>query len=500
MSLSSQTLGKYRSLEELGRGGFATVYRAEDSTLGREVALKILHPQLLTDYGWVERFHREARAIARLRHPHIVTIYEIGEAEGRLYIAMDLISTGSVAERLERYGPFSWDETLALLRQVADALDYAHGEGVLHRDLKPANILLDLRTGAVLTDFGFAKLVGESSMSLSLSGGVMGTPAYIAPELWDGHDPLPQSDVYALGCVVYELLTGARLFEGKTPSVVMRKHLIDGPQLQATWPENMPPGLAAVLSKALAREPEARYASAGELLMALMSLAPEVTSQEIRSSDFSRAPVAPPKRGFPVWGWGLVGLVVLIAVVISGWMLLGFGQSVEPTITITPEVTKPHLTEPTADISTATISPTPSPSPTIVVTETPSQTMTTDIATVTPIATQRPVTPPAPVLLSPAQGDTHQSPVTFQWQGTLYDNQTYVVRAWNTRTGYSVQSAALTSRSWVVDLPAEAYGEWKWQVRVVQSGNVLVTSQEGMFWFDPFPGSSPISTPPSSRP
>jgi len=284
MILPIEALGKYRILEELGRGGFATVYRAEDSTLGREVALKVLHPQLLTEAGWVERFHREARAIARLRHPHIVTIYEIGEAEGRLFITMDLLKLGSVQDRLAAHGRFTWAETLLLLQQVADALDYAHGEGIVHRDLKPANILLDPRTGAVLTDFGFAKLVGESSMSLSLSGGVMGTPAYIAPEIWDGQDPTAQSDIYALGCVVYELLTGERLFEGKTPSVVMRKHLLDGPQFPAGWPEGAPQGVEDVLRKALAREPGERYASAGELLAALRDLEEEALIRQAREA------------------------------------------------------------------------------------------------------------------------------------------------------------------------------------------------------------------------
>jgi serine/threonine-protein kinase len=275
MILPIETLGKYRILEELGRGGFATVYRAEDSTLGREVALKVLHPQLLTEAGWVERFHREARAIARLRHPHIITIYEIGEAEGRLFITMELFKAGSIQDRLAQQGCYPWAEAMTVLQGIAAALDYAHGEGIIHRDLKPANILLDPHTGAVLTDFGFAKLVGESSMSLSLSGGVMGTPAYIAPEIWDGQDPTAQSDIYALGCVVYELLTGGRLFEGKTPSVVMRKHLLDGPQFPASWPEGTPQGVEDVLRKALAREPAGRYASAGELLAALRHLEAE---------------------------------------------------------------------------------------------------------------------------------------------------------------------------------------------------------------------------------
>ncbi|MBN1922179.1 MAG: SUMF1/EgtB/PvdO family nonheme iron enzyme [Anaerolineae bacterium] len=289
MLAAPQTLGKYRILTELGRGGFATVYRAEDSTLGREVALKVLHPQLLTEAGWVERFHREARAIARLRHPHIVTIYEIGEAEGRLFITMELFKVGSVQDRLAQQGRYSWAEALRLLQQVADALDYAHGEGIIHRDLKPANILLDPHAGAVLTDFGFAKLVGESSMSLSLSGGVMGTPAYVAPEIWDGLDPTVQSDVYALGCVVYELFTGERLFEGKTPSVVMRKHLLDGPQFPASWPEGVPPGVEGVLRRALAREPGKRHASAGELLAALRHLEEAAVTRRQRDAEAAAA-------------------------------------------------------------------------------------------------------------------------------------------------------------------------------------------------------------------
>ncbi|MBN1138617.1 MAG: serine/threonine protein kinase, partial [Anaerolineae bacterium] len=152
MSNSSRLLGKYQLLEELGCGGFATVYRARDPDLGREVALKVLDPLLTRDPVWVERFRREARAVARLRHPHIVTIYEIGEADGLLYIAMELIPGPGLKEVIGQRGRLSWEETMTILAHVADALDCAHGEGILHRDLKPGNILLDDRRGAVLTD------------------------------------------------------------------------------------------------------------------------------------------------------------------------------------------------------------------------------------------------------------------------------------------------------------------------------------------------------------
>ena len=264
-------LGKYRILAEIGKGGFATVYRALDTTLDREVALKVLDPLLMRDATWVSRFHREARAVARLKHPHIVTIYEIGEVEGRLFIAMELVEGPSLAGRIAESGRLSWDETLAILEQVADALDYAHGQGVLHRDLKPGNILLDPQRGAILTDFGFARLVGESSMSVSVSGGVVGTPAYIAPEVWDGEEPTRQTDLYALGCIVYEMLTGEVLFSGKTPSVVMRKHLMEGPQLPdaAQWPKGVPAGVADVVPRALLRHPRERFASAGRFVVDL---------------------------------------------------------------------------------------------------------------------------------------------------------------------------------------------------------------------------------------
>jgi branched-chain amino acid transport system substrate-binding protein len=264
-------LGKYRILDELGSGGFATVYKAVDTTLDREVALKILHPPLLADRRFVQSFRQEARTLAALRHPQIITIYEVGEIEGRLFIAMDLARGASLANEVANRGRIPWNETLALLKPICDALDYAHEQGVVHRDLKPANILIGKRRGALLTDFGFAKLLAENPASMTMSGGIVGTPGYMAPEVWESNAADPPVDIYALGCIVYEMLTGDVLFKGQTPIQAMRAH-DRGPQLPSEWPEGVPSGTAEVLAKALARDSAERYASAGALWQALNEL------------------------------------------------------------------------------------------------------------------------------------------------------------------------------------------------------------------------------------
>jgi arabinogalactan oligomer/maltooligosaccharide transport system substrate-binding protein len=289
MDEATPQFGKYRVLGELGRGGFATVFRAVDTTLDREVALKILHPQLLADSAFVQRFRQEARTLAALRHPQIITVYEVGEAEGRLFIAMDLAHGPSLAQSIARRVRVPWSEALALLRPVAEALDYAHRQGIVHRDLKPANILLDQERGALLTDFGFARLMSESSLVLSMSGGVLGTPGYIAPEVWDGSVAEAPADIYALGCIAYEMLTGEALFRGQTPIQVMRAH-DRGPAFPEAWQDDVPPGMAAVLGKALAHDPVVRYSSAMALWHALNDL--EASAQKVREDEAQAAVVA----------------------------------------------------------------------------------------------------------------------------------------------------------------------------------------------------------------
>ena len=184
---------------------------------------------------------------------------------------MRLVRGPSLGKRLEVDGRIPWEETVAILDQVSDALAYAHEQGVIHRDIKPRNILLDERSGAMLSDFGLARLVGTSALTQSLSGGIVGTPSYIAPEIWEGKEATPATDVYALACVTYEMLTGETLFEGPTPMAVMRLH-DQGARLPEEWPIDVPPDIREVLARAAAREPEARFASVAAFVAALSQL------------------------------------------------------------------------------------------------------------------------------------------------------------------------------------------------------------------------------------
>jgi tRNA A-37 threonylcarbamoyl transferase component Bud32 len=269
--IMSEPMGRYEIVQEIGRGGFATVYRARDTSLARMVALKELRATLLQDEEWVRRFRREGQTIARLDHPHIVPIYDVYESDARLLIVMRLVDGPNLEQRLNRAGRLSWPEILEIIRAVASGLDYAYEQGILHRDLKPGNILLDPERGAMLTDFGMAKLLGEETSSITSAGGVVGTPHYIAPEIWESKGATRQSDIYALGCILYEMVTGEKIFRGETPPAVMLAHFrpLDLPR---QWPEGTPPGLVEVLEKALARQPAERYSTAGELARDLAGL------------------------------------------------------------------------------------------------------------------------------------------------------------------------------------------------------------------------------------
>ena len=266
-----QQLAHYQIKNLLGQGTFASVYRAFDQKFEREVALKILKPVWLSDPEAVGRFKQEAKTMAKLRHPHIVDVYDVGESGGSIYLAQLLVEGETLAARLKR-GPLAWSKMLEVLRAVAAALDYAHEQGVVHRDIKPSNIMLDQDGRAYLGDFGLVR-AAEGSMVLSTtSGGMIGTPAYMAPEQWEGHAVTGATDVYSLGCVIVEMLTGQMLFDGSTPAVVMRQHLISGPELPAEWPMGVPEGVSEILRRGLAENPAERIGRAGELATALAAL------------------------------------------------------------------------------------------------------------------------------------------------------------------------------------------------------------------------------------
>jgi predicted ATPase/tRNA A-37 threonylcarbamoyl transferase component Bud32 len=305
-----EDLGRYKILEEIGQGGFAIVYRASDTELDRLVALKELRQGPLHDSEWVKRFKREARTIARLNHPRIVTIHDVLEVAERLFIVMRLVDGPSLDQLIASQGRLSWAQTGQILTTMAEALDYAHAQGILHRDLKPANILLDSERGPQLSDFGLAKLVSEASSSVTAAGGIVGTPHYIAPEVWDGQGTTPQSDLYALGCILYEMLIGEKLFPGETPPAVMMAHFRPL-MLPNTWPEGVPSDATPILKIALAKKPDQRYTTAGELATALTRLAEAEFQSAILAEQMptgealaqpgdeeaSLVPVAPPGPG-----------------------------------------------------------------------------------------------------------------------------------------------------------------------------------------------------------
>ena len=267
MSETRMQMGKYELLEELGRGGFATVYKARDPSLDRAIALKVLHAGYAGRSDVVPRFLDEARRAASLRHDGIVRIYDVGEVKGQPYIAMEYLPGGALSDRLKGE-PLPFDAALTILEQIADALDYAHKRDLVHRDVKPANILFDDEGRAVLVDFGLVKSLVESGYTVESTS--LGTPDYMAPEQAQAGAPVDaRTDVYALGVVAYELLTGRVPFEADTPLAVLRAHLDVTPPDPRQVNDQLDGNVAAILLKALAKAPTERYASASGLARAL---------------------------------------------------------------------------------------------------------------------------------------------------------------------------------------------------------------------------------------
>jgi serine/threonine-protein kinase len=259
--------GPYRIVEPLGRGGMASVYKAYEPKLDRYVALKVLPREFLHDPNFAQRFRQEAQVIARLEHPNIIPIYayDIEEPEGIPWMAMRLIPSGSLSDLLKRGRP-TRERAVAILRGVADALDFAHRKSIVHRDVKPQNVLLDEAARVYLADFGIAKML-ESSGGLTASGMITGTPQYMAPEQATGLKIGPAADVYALGIMAYEMLTGRVPFSADTPVAVLMKHVQD--PLPLPPPNVVPQAMLRALLKAAAKKPEERWATAGAFVDAL---------------------------------------------------------------------------------------------------------------------------------------------------------------------------------------------------------------------------------------
>ena len=252
-----QLSGRYRLDAQIGAGGMSTVYRAFDQTLERQVAIKLMHREIASDSDQLERFRREARAVAQLSHPHIVGVIDAGEDEGRPYIVFEYVEGETLKERIRRMGRLPMDEAIAYAIEIARALGCAHSRHIVHRDVKPQNVLIDAEGSAKVTDFGIARTLDQDG--LTADGRVLGTTDYVSPEQALGHDVNGQSDIYSLGVVLYEMLTGDVPFHGENQVSVAMKHVReDMPDLQARRPEASAT-LASVLDRMTDKDLKRRY-------------------------------------------------------------------------------------------------------------------------------------------------------------------------------------------------------------------------------------------------
>ncbi|MFQ5421415.1 MAG: serine/threonine-protein kinase, partial [Anaerolineae bacterium] len=281
-TLSGQTLGKYHILEPLGSGGMARVYRAFHPQLNRYIAVKVLRGDLVDDDTFAARFRREAQAVAALRHPNIIQVFDFDVQNDITYMVMELLDGDTLHTRLNDYRvrgeQLPWGDMVRILLDVLDGLAYAHEEGMIHRDIKPANVLLTKRGQAVLADFGIAQMVGGTRHTVS--GALLGTLNYMAPEQGLKNVCDERTDLYSVGVVLYEMLTRQPPYDADTPLAILMKHVNDPLPLPRTIEPTIPESFERIVLKALAKQPEDRFQSADEMAQTLYAAAKE-TAVEI---------------------------------------------------------------------------------------------------------------------------------------------------------------------------------------------------------------------------
>ncbi|MEW5939760.1 MAG: ABC transporter substrate-binding protein, partial [Chloroflexota bacterium] len=394
--LIGQLLGRYHILEQLGEGGMATVYKAYDAKLERDVAIKVIRADQFGSAhlgAMLKRFEREAKSLAKLSHPNILKVLDYGEHEDSPFLVMEYLPGGTLKQRVGK--PIPWPEAARLLLPIAQALEYAHEHDLIHRDIKPSNILLTEKGQPMLTDFGIAKiLTSDDSATLTGTGVGIGTPEYMAPEQWTGQ-ATKQSDIYSLGVVFYEMVTGNKPYTADTPAAVLLKQANDPLPRPTQFAPDLPEAVEKVLIKALAKKTEVRYQSAAEFTHALETLfsgaptaaKPQPPQAEVAPQRKPAPPAAPKEEptveevpaqrsyGTPVptpkptpapsglrrfWPLAVGGVLVICAVVVALIVLLvqRLNQEV-PASTNVPAGTAPVEIEPT-NTKPAEVAPTPS--------------------------------------------------------------------------------------------------------------------------------------------
>ncbi len=325
--------GRYRIEEVLGRGGMAEVFKGTDTVLGRPVAIKVLAPQYAQDDGFVSRFRREAQAAARLNHPNLVGVYDTGSDDGTHYIVMEYVEGRTLAEFLAGGGRLMPERAIELAESVCRALDFAHRQGVIHRDIKPGNIMVTRQGEVKVMDFGIARLT-SSAETIAQTAAVLGTAAYLSPEQARGEPVDARSDLYSLGVVLFEMVTGKVPFTGDSAVTVAYKHVQEPPEPPSKLNPDVSPELEAVVMRALAKNPANRYQSAEEFRRDLKRarhgepveatpLLPEAATEVIPRRDRTQAlpPVRPPHRARR-WVVGIVVALVVLGGIGAGMYVL----------------------------------------------------------------------------------------------------------------------------------------------------------------------------------
>lgn len=343
--LTGKQLGPYQIVAPLGEGGMAAVYKAYQPGMDRYVALKILPRKLAEDPQFVGRFKHEAQILAKLQHPHILPVFDFGEADGYTYIVMPFVESGTLAGLL-RGQPLPVKQIRSIISQIGGALNYAHSHGLVHRDVKPSNVLIDETGNCLLTDFGIAKMV-EGTAKFTSTGAVIGTPAYMSPEQGRGEKLDGRSDIYSLGIILYEMATGRVPFHAETPVAIIFKHISDPLPLPRATNPALPELVERVILKALAKSAEDRFQTAGEMVEALEGIseiktiggtAPTVIesastlTHPTKEAVKGEAPVGERRRVSPF----LIGLGVVVVGVVAGGVWFGLTRIAASGVSATP--------------------------------------------------------------------------------------------------------------------------------------------------------------------